>query len=103
MTVETTETADDVEVLPAIPMFEGKHVDFTTLRFSSSSKLELPDVVLHVDDIIQLVVEARVTGVSHDVVERTGQLARVQTAKPLDARLLPFNPEYDDGIVRDDQ
>lgn len=90
------------ELLPAIPDFEGKSVDACSLKLTNSAALDLPGEVLRVDDIIQILVEARVTGVGHLVDERTGNLVRLQTAKPIDARLVPYNPDYDNGIVRVD-
>lgn len=102
MTIETVADAD-VEVIPPIPAFEGKVVDTCSLKLANSAALDLPGVVLRVDDIIQILVEARVTGVHHVVDERTGNLVRLQTARPIDARLEPFNPDYDDGVIRDIQ
>ena len=89
-----------VELLPEIPAFEGKPVDACSLKLTNSAALDLPGVVLKVDDIIQIVVEARVTGVNHIVHEASGRLVRLQTARPIDARLEPYNPDYDDGVSR---
>ena len=105
MTIELADNltlADNLEILPPIPAFEGKVVDACSLKLLPSAALDLPGVVLRVDDIIQIVVEARVTGVGHVVDERTGNLVRLQTAKPFDARIEPYNPDYDNGVVRDD-
>jgi hypothetical protein len=88
--------------VPLIPFFEGKQVDATALKIANSSVLDLTDVVLGMDDVIQIVVEAKVTGVNHVVHEPTGRLIRVHTAKAFDARLMPFNPTYDDGVDRRD-
>lgn len=100
MTIQTVEVG---EVVPAIPAFEGKPVDSCLLKLVNSPNLDLSGVVLHVDDIIKIVVEARVVGVNHVVHEPTGTLVRLQTAKPIDAHIEPFNPEYDNGVIRDDR
>lgn len=85
--------------VPAVPFFEGKPVDGCSLSLLKSSALDLPDVVLQMDDIIQIVVEARVVGVSHVVHEPTGRMHRLQTARPLAAYLQPYGDD-DDGVVR---
>lgn len=85
---------------PAVPVFEGAAVEATRLKIANSAVLDLPDVVLHVDDVVQVMVECRVTSVTHMVDEKSGRLLRVQVAKPYDARVVPFNPTYDNGIDR---
>jgi hypothetical protein len=95
VTIETTEAHAPT---PLIPAFEGQPVDASALRMSNSAALELDDVVLKMDDIIQIVVEARVTSVNHIVHESSGRLLRVHTAKALGAHLTPFNEEYDNGV-----
>lgn len=97
----TVAVPEGVEVLPAIPAFEGKDVDACSLKLANSSLLDISGVVLHVDDIIKVVVEARVTGIHHVVHEPSGNLVRLQTARPIDARIEPFNPDYDNGVIRD--
>lgn len=89
--------------IPMIPMFEGKDVEASALKIANSSVLDLTDVVLGMDDVIKIEVEAKVTGVNHIVHEPTGRLVRVHTAKAFDARIVPFNPTYDDGVDRRDQ
>lgn len=91
---------EDPAPVPLIPPFEGKDVDGTALKIANSSILDLTDVVLGVDDIIQIVVEARVNSVNHVVHEPTGRLVRLHTAKAMSATLKPFNPDYDDGVDR---
>ena len=96
MTIESTESHVPI---PLIPPFEGKTVDASALRMSTSAALELDDVVLRVDDIIQIVIEARVMSVNHIVHEASGRLIRVHTAKAVGTpELKPFNPEYDNGV-----
>lgn len=87
--------------VPLLPMFEGKHVDGSALKITSSAFLELGETVLGVDDIVQIVVEARVNDVAFKVHEPTGRLFRIHTAKALNARLQPYNPAYDEGISHD--
>lgn len=89
--VSLTEPTPSTE--PPIPLFEGKLVDGTTLKVTNASVLDLTDVVLGVDDVIRIVVEARVVGVNHIVHEPSGKLLRVHTAKAYDARLVP--PPYE--------
>lgn len=91
-----------IRPIPPIPAFEGKPVHATTLKITSTTNLECEDQVLHHDDIIRIVVDARVTRVSHDVNEKTGELERVQTAKALDASIVPWNPDdpEDTGVFR---
>lgn len=88
--------------VPAIPMFEGKPVEATRLKVTSTGQgLEI-DEVLHMDDIIRVVVEARVADIRHQVNERTGDLIRHQSAKVISASLIPWdatNP-LDQGIAR---
>lgn len=88
------------EVVPLVPLFEGAEVAATRLKIANSAVLDLPDVVLHVDDVVQVLVECRVTSVTHTVEERSGQLLRVQIAKPYQASVVPFNPAYDNGVDR---
>lgn len=88
---------------PAVPTFEGKPVDATTLKVASPhAGLEI-DAVLRMDDIVRVVVEARVSRIDHQVNERTGQLIRHQSAKVISAALIPWNPEdpEDTGVLRD--
>ena len=75
-------------VTPLYPPFEGAEVHAAHLKIQTSAALDLPDVVVHVDDVIQIVVEARVTAVNHSVHTTSGQLVRVQTARALEARLV---------------
>ena len=99
----TIEQHDAHAPVPLVPLFEGKQVDGTALKIANSAVLDLTDVVLGMDDVIKIEVEAKVTSVNHVVHEPTGRLVRVHTAKAFDARLVPFNPTYDDGVDRRDQ
>lgn len=81
------ERAEDTHViLPMYPTFEGADVHAAHLKIGTLP--ELSDVVVHVDDVIEVVVQCRVTGVGHNVHAPSGQLIRVQTAKALEARLV---------------
>lgn len=83
-------------------MFEGKPVEATTLKVSSpTAGLEI-DAVLRMDDIVRVVVEARVSQVNHQVNERTGALIRHQSAKVISAELIPWDDTdpNDTGVLR---
>lgn len=90
------------EAVPEVPMFEGKPVEATTLKVTTAgSGLEI-DGVLRMDDIIRVVVEARVSDIRHLVNERTGALIRHQSARVITASLIPWdasNPA-DKGVLR---
>lgn len=87
---------------PDIPTFEGKAVEATRLKITSvGGGLEI-DAVLRMDDIIRVVVEARVADIRHQVNEKTGSLVRHQSARVISAALIPWdenNPE-DRGVLR---
>lgn len=88
---------------PEIPLFDGKPVAATRLKIMSATQgLEI-DSVLRMDDIIRVVVEARVSSVDHKVNERSGDLIRHQTARVISAELVPWNAEdpQDEGVLRD--
>jgi hypothetical protein len=76
----------EVLVAPLYPPFEGADVHAATLKVSGT--VSLSDVVAHVDDVIEVVVQCRVVGVNHVVHTASGQLFRVQTATAIDARLV---------------
>lgn len=90
--------------VPNVPYFEGKLVHSTSLKLSSATGLDIDDRVLRTDDIIHVLVDARVSGINHLVDERTGKMERVQTAKVLDVTLVPWNPSDpdDEGVLRGD-
>lgn len=86
-----------------IPAFEGRPVEAVTVKVSGSAPLEdLSDIVLSIDDRVQLVAVYTVTGVHHQVDKQTGNLVRVQTIKPAEMHLLPFDEKdpNDDGVIR---
>lgn len=82
-------------------MFEGKPVEGTRIKINSATQgLEI-DTVLRMDDIIRVVVEARVSRIDHRVNERTGSLVRHQEARVISAELIPWdaaNPD-DHGVL----
>lgn len=82
-----TYRVEQAHIVPAIPAFEGKDVHSTKVKFSSLAGLDFGNAVLRTDEIVQLVIEARVTGVAHQVNERSGDLERVQTLKPIDVTI----------------
>lgn len=87
---------------PPVPMFEGKPVSATKLKITSTAGLDVGDRVLKVDDIIRILVDARVSQVHHNVNERNGDLERVQTAKALAVEIVPWNADdpKDTGVWR---
>jgi hypothetical protein len=83
--------------------FEGKPVSAIRLRFTGlSAPLECADRVAGVDDLVRVSIEGRVVAVDHKVDDKTGELIRVQTVKPLDMDFLPFDDSdpNDTGIIR---
>lgn len=85
-----------------IPHFEGHPVIGSTVKMSGAMpQTELDDVVLGVDDVVQMISLFRCIGVQHKVDEKTGNLIRVHTLKPVEMVLYPTNPnEPDSAIVR---
>lgn len=77
-----------------IPRFEGEEVAFTKARITSVSALEVGDEVFRVDQIVRLVVEARVTGVDHKV-NNEGKLERIHTLKALDSYVIDWALDLD--------
>lgn len=74
-----------------VPDFEGQPVDFTRLRLTSVSQLEVDDQYARMDDTVRLFVEGRVVRVDHAVDDKTGKLARIHTIKVIDAIQLPWD------------
>lgn len=77
--------------IPMIPLFEGKPVAAAKLRVMSAGSLDIADRVMRVDDIVYVLVEARVSQVHHNVNERTGDLERLQTARVLSVEVVDAN------------
>lgn len=63
------------------PAFEGAVVSAAKLKISAGAALELDDLVVHVDDLVQVLVTVKVTGVHHDVHRSSGHLMRVQLSQ----------------------
>lgn len=72
-----------------IPNFEGQEVAFTKGKITSAANLEIDDSVFRLDDIVQVLVETRVTGIDHKVNERSGKMERIHTFKAIEAIVLP--------------
>ncbi len=90
------------EMMPSsngLPDFEGQPVDFTRLKLGSASDLEVEDQINHIDDLVRLYVEGRVTRIDHVVDKATGKLKRVHTVTVVDAIQLPW--DFDTGAFRD--
>lgn len=67
-----------------LPNFEGQPVEYALVRLASATKLDVGDNPHHVDDMVRVVVEGRVTNVNH-VLDAAGRLVRVHTIKVADA------------------
>lgn len=77
-----------------IPRFEGEEVTFTKARITSVSGLEIGDEVFRMDQVVRMVVEARVVGIDHKV-NHDGKLERVHTLKALDSVVIDWNADLD--------
>lgn len=87
--------------VPEIPMFEGVPVSTTKLKLTSTMALDVDNKVLRMDDIVRIVVEARISQVHHNE-NGQGEVERVQTAKALTVSVIPWDegdPD-DTGIIR---
>lgn len=92
-----------MNALNPIPAFEGRPVNGVELKVSGSAPLEdLDGQTLSIDDRVQLLSIYTVTSVHHKVDPKTGDLIRVQTLKPVEMHLFPFDESdpQDDGIIR---
>ena len=86
-----------------IPSFEGRPVSGVVFRVQGAAPLQdLEGVVLSHDDRVQLVSTYTVVGVDFKVDAKTGDIVRVQTLRPAEMHLIPFdeNDPSDDGILR---
>lgn len=87
----------------AIPAFEGRPVSGVVFRVQGAAPLQdLDGTVLSHDDRVQLVSTYTVVGVDFKVDPKTGDIVRVQTLRPAEMHLIPFdeNDPNDDGILR---
>lgn len=87
---------------PQIPDFEGKEVHTAKIKVNTTTALEF-DAVVRMDDIVRVVVEARVNDVSHKVNERHGTLERIQSLRVLNVDIAPWDEDdpEDTGIIHD--
>ena len=96
-------TRSTLKVVPEEPLlFEGRVVDACVTKISGLTGLEdSGGLVLHTDDRLRLVVEARVTGVNHSV-DKDGKLIRTHSVKVIVADPAPWDPTdpNDDGVLR---
>lgn len=94
---------NDTSPAQPLPAFEGRPVNGVQIKVSGSAPLdEIQGVALGIDDRVQLLSIYTVTGVHHAVDPKTGDLVRVQTLKPVEMHLFPFDDQdpNDDGIIR---
>lgn len=80
-----------------LPDFEGQPVEFSRLKLTSVTDLEVNEEANRMDDLVRLYVEGRVMRIDHVVDERTGKLKRVHTIKVVDAIQLPW--DFDSGAL----
>lgn len=74
-----------------LPHFEGEEVHQLRAKLTSANGLELGDDPHRLDQTIAMVVTGRVTRIDHIVDERTGQLARVEAFKVIEATEIPWD------------
>jgi hypothetical protein len=80
-----------------LPDFEGMSVELARFKLTSTTNLEGPEYPNHLDDVVKMFVEGRVTRVDHVVDEKTGALHRVHTIKVVDCIQLPYS--YDTSAM----
>jgi|GEM_PF-3667060 len=89
---------------PEKRFFEGKPVEATQIKITGVSGLDerYNGVEISLHDRVRLVVEARVTRVSHGL-DKDSRIVRLQELKATQVDIVPWNPmdETDDGILRD--
>lgn len=71
-------------------LFEGEKVSRTKGKVTSAANLEVGDQVFKVDQVVRLVIEARVAGVDHRVAN-DGKIERVHTLKVFDATVIDWD------------
>lgn len=81
---------DDSPLSPsALPEFESQPVDLARIKLTGANALDVGDTFNHIDDLVKLYVEGRVTRVDHVVDGRTGKLIRIHTVQVRDAIQIP--------------
>ena len=94
---------NDTSPAVPIPAFEGRPVNAVAIQVKGTAPLDdIQGTPLSIDDRVQMLSIYTVTGVHHSVDPKTGDLVRVQTLKPVEMHLMPFdeNDPNDDGIIR---
>lgn len=99
--------AAEEELAPTpLPTFEGQQVTGVDIKISGLSSVEQYDGgALRVHDRIRLLVEARVTKITHGLSKDEDGLRREHHAKVISADLVPWNPGDPnapgaDGVLR---
>lgn len=85
-----------------IPRFEGDEVASTKAKVTGSTNLDVNDDVFKMDQVVRMVVEARVEGVNH-VVDKDGKLTRVHNMKVIDSIVIAWGADLEslrDGLER---
>lgn len=83
------EPSDDLED-EELYFFEGEKVSRTKGKVTSAANLEVGDKIFKVDEVVRLVIEARVAGVDHRVAN-DGKIERVHTLKVFDATVIDWD------------
>lgn len=79
-----------------LPKFEGNDVEGTKAQLTSVSALEIADRVYKLDEVVKIVVEARVANVQHRVDPNSGKLYRIHTLKAVDVVTLDWDMDLDE-------
>ncbi len=73
-----------------LPRFEGQIVEELRVKLPGVSTLDLDADPHKLDDIVRLVVTARINRVDHLIDERSGRLVRTETLKVIEALEVPW-------------
>lgn len=79
-----------------VPKFEGNEVAGTKAQITSVSALEIGDKVFGLDEVVKIVVEARVQNIQHKVDQASGKLYRVHTLKAADVVVVDWDMDLDE-------
>lgn len=102
MSNEVAERETHVPVAP-YPAFEGKPVDaIQIVATASKTAFDEVDTFMSVDDRVLVMAQYVCVAVGHIIDDKTGNLVRVQTLRPLEMALTPWDASDpdDDGVLR---
>ncbi len=98
-----SQPAEELEVQPPFPMFEGKDVKGLGIKITQLSQMNSPDMpVFRVDDRLRVVGVFKCIGVRH-YTDKNGDLIREQIVVPVELEPCPWDPTdpNDDGVARE--